>query len=39
MTDPNIGRPAEKPDLLNGRFWLLMVGMVAVITLGGIFFS
>ncbi len=39
MTDSNIEKPSENAGSFNGKFWLMMAGMVAIIALGGIFFS
>lgn len=39
MTDSNIESAREKAGLFSGKFWLTMAGMIAVIALGGIFFS
>lgn len=39
MTDANIEKICEKSGLFSGKFWLMMAGMIAVIALGGIFFS
>jgi hypothetical protein len=40
MTDQKMDeRPSKGPGMHNGKFWLLIVVMVAVIAVGGIFMS
>lgn len=40
IPDDNIrGRAADRAGAFNGKFWILIVVMIAVIAVGGIFLS
>ena len=40
IADKNMrGRPAERADAFNGKFWFLIVVMIGVIAVGGVLLS